>query len=64
VWDLLERDAVVFVCGNANTIAPGVRAALTEIYRGKTGGSAADAQAWLDDLKANDRFLEDIWGGG
>ncbi len=63
VWDLLERGAAVFVCGNANTIAPGVRAALTEIYRNKTGGSAADAQAWLDDLKAHDRFLEDIWGG-
>ena len=28
VWDLLQQDAVVFVCGNAATIAPGVRASL------------------------------------
>ncbi len=28
VWDLLQKDAAVFVCGNASTIAPGVRASL------------------------------------
>ena len=26
VWDLLQKEAAVFVCGNASTIAPGVRA--------------------------------------
>jgi cytochrome P450/NADPH-cytochrome P450 reductase len=63
VWDLLERGASIFVCGNANTMAPGVRAALVDIYRERTGGSAADAQAWLADLRAAGRFVEDIWGG-
>jgi cytochrome P450/NADPH-cytochrome P450 reductase len=63
VWDLLERGASVFVCGNANTMAPGVRAALVDIYRERTGGSAEDAQAWLADLRAAGRFVEDIWGG-
>ena len=28
VWDLLQQGAVVLVCGNASTIAPGVREAL------------------------------------
>jgi cytochrome P450 / NADPH-cytochrome P450 reductase len=63
VWDLLERGAAIFVCGNANTMAPGVRAALIDIYRQHTGGSAADAQVWLSELRAANRFLEDIWGG-
>lgn len=63
VWDLLVRGAVIFVCGNANTMAPGVRAALVDIYRQHTGGSSAQAQDWLADLRAQDRFLEDIWGG-
>ncbi|MHA6622197.1 bifunctional cytochrome P450/NADPH--P450 reductase [Pseudonocardia sp. DLS-67] len=63
VWDLLERGAVIFVCGNANTMAPGVRAALVDIYRQHTGGTSAQAQDWLADLRAQDRFLEDIWGG-
>jgi sulfite reductase alpha subunit-like flavoprotein len=44
-------------------IAPGVRAALADIYRQHTGGSAAQAQAWLAELRAADRFLEDVWGG-
>jgi cytochrome P450/NADPH-cytochrome P450 reductase len=63
VWDFVERGAAIFVCGNANTMAPGVRAALADIYRQHTGGSSAQAQDWLADLRAQDRFLEDIWGG-
>jgi cytochrome P450 / NADPH-cytochrome P450 reductase len=63
VWDLIERGAATFVCGNANTMAPGVRAALVDIYRQHTGGSSTQAQDWLADLRAQDRFLEDIWGG-
>jgi cytochrome P450/NADPH-cytochrome P450 reductase len=63
VWDLIGADASIFVCGNANTMAPGVRAALIDIYRAKTGGSADDGVAWLAGLRESDRFLEDIWGG-
>ncbi len=62
VWDLIERGAAVFVCGNANTMAPGVRAALADVYRQHTGGTSAQAQDWLTDLRVQDRFLEDIWG--
>jgi len=63
VWDLIEHGAAIFVCGNANTMAPGVRAALVDIYRQHTGHPPAQAQQWLADLRSNDRFLEDIWGG-
>lgn len=63
VWGLLRRDAAVFVCGNASTIAPGARNALTRIFRDKTGTGEADARAWLAGLRATDRFVEDIWGG-
>jgi cytochrome P450/NADPH-cytochrome P450 reductase len=63
VWQLLECGAAIFVCGNANTMAPGVRAALADIYRQHTGGSSAQAQDWLTDLRARDRFVEDVWGG-
>ena len=63
VWALLEADAHVFVCGNANTIAPAVRAALIDIQRQRTGGSSAEGDAWLADLRAENRYVEDIWGG-
>jgi cytochrome P450/NADPH-cytochrome P450 reductase len=61
VWELLQRDAVVLVCGNAATIAPGVRRALRTIQRERA--SAEDADAWLAGLRAAGRFVEDIWGG-
>jgi cytochrome P450/NADPH-cytochrome P450 reductase len=63
VWELLQRDAAVFVCGNAATIAPGVRSALTTVFRRKTSAGEADAQAWLTGLRVTNRFVEDIWGG-
>src|SRR4051812_7267608 len=61
VWAAMQ-DAVVFVCGNASTMAPGVRAALVAVFRAKTGAGESDAAAWLAGLRANDRYLEDIWG--
>ena len=64
VWDLLQHDAAVFVCGNAATIAPGVRSvadARSSATRPSTG--EADAEAWLAGLRTTDRFVEDIWGG-
>jgi cytochrome P450/NADPH-cytochrome P450 reductase len=63
VWDLLQEGAVVLVCGNAATIAPGVRRSLLHIFRERTSTTEADAEAWLAGLRAVDRFVEDIWGG-
>jgi cytochrome P450/NADPH-cytochrome P450 reductase len=63
IWELLQKDAGVYVCGNASTIAPGVRRSLTRIFADKTGAGDADAQAWLSGLRSGDRFVEDIWGG-
>jgi cytochrome P450/NADPH-cytochrome P450 reductase len=62
VWDLIETGAVIYVCGNASTMAPGVRAALMDLYRAKTNGSDSTADEWLAGLRDDDRYLEDIWG--
>jgi cytochrome P450 / NADPH-cytochrome P450 reductase len=63
VWRLIEADAMIFVCGNANTMAPAVRRAFTDLFRKQTGKPQADANAWLAALRAEHRYLEDIWGG-
>ena len=63
VWDLLQGDAVVLVCGNATTIAPGVRRSLTHTFRERTSTTQADADAWLAGLRSANRYVEDIWGG-
>lgn len=64
VWDLIDREGYIYVCGNARTMAPGVRAALTDLRRAHGGGSEEEAQAWITDLREQGRFVEDIWGGG
>ena len=43
--------AVVLVCGNAATIAPGVRRSLLHIFRERTSTTDADAEAWLAGLR-------------
>jgi cytochrome P450/NADPH-cytochrome P450 reductase len=63
VWDLIDKQrANIYVCGNANTMAPGVRTALIQVFRMKSGVST-DGNTWLAGLRADERFLEDIWGG-
>jgi len=62
VWNLIEQQANIYVCGNANTMAPGVRTALIQVFRMKSGVST-DGNTWLAGLRADGRFLEDIWGG-
>jgi cytochrome P450/NADPH-cytochrome P450 reductase len=64
VWDLIaNKRANIYVCGNANTMAPGVRTALIQVFRMNSDASA-DGNNWLAGLRAEGRFLEDIWGGG
>ncbi len=63
VWRLIEEGAVIFVCGNANTMAPAVRRAFMDVFMQQTGKPQADADAWLAALRAEHRYLEDIWGG-
>ena len=63
VLPLIDAGAIVLVCGNANTMAPGVRAAFTDIYRQHTGCEQSEADTWLAQLRATGRYLEDIWGG-
>lgn len=63
VWRLIEAGAVIFVCGNASTMAPAVRSAFLNVFRKQTGKTQADADAWLTGLRADHRYLEDIWGG-
>jgi cytochrome P450/NADPH-cytochrome P450 reductase len=63
VWDLIaNKNANIYVCGNANTMAPGVRTALIQVFRMNTDAST-DGNNWLAGLRADGRFLEDIWGG-
>jgi cytochrome P450/NADPH-cytochrome P450 reductase len=64
VWELIEQGGVIYVCGDAGTMAPAVEQAFIDICRDKRGVSADDAKAWLGAMKADARYLVDIWPKG
>ncbi|CAM9755713.1 unnamed protein product [Chrysoparadoxa australica] len=58
---LLKEGAYVYVCGDGNSMAQGVRAALARVLS-KHGEITADkAEAVLADLKQRRRFVMDVW---
>ncbi|MFE0178776.1 cytochrome P450 [Streptomyces sp. NPDC059002] len=61
VWRLLEAGARVYVCGDGGRMAPGVRAAFQELYIRRTGGSAAAAEEWWQDMVAEGGYVEDVY---
>jgi cytochrome P450/NADPH-cytochrome P450 reductase len=64
VWSLIEKGAIIYVCGDGGKMEPDVKATLVSIYRERTGADAAAAQRWIDDLGANSRYVLDVWAGG
>lgn len=61
IWQMLESGAVIYVCGDAGRMAPDVRRTFAAIYIEKTGASAVEAENWLNDLTANNRYRLDVW---
>jgi cytochrome P450/NADPH-cytochrome P450 reductase len=61
VWQMIEDGAVIYVCGDAARMAPDVRRTVAAVYREKTGASEAEAERWLNDLTAQNRYLVDVW---
>ncbi|MEV5540006.1 hypothetical protein AB0L13_24430 [Saccharopolyspora shandongensis] len=64
VWNLLQAGAKIYVCGDGNRMAPGVRDAFRAVYRERIPGSDAEAaDSWLQGLVAEGRYVEDVYGG-
>ncbi|MFJ3217801.1 cytochrome P450 [Kitasatospora sp. NPDC086801] len=64
VWSLLAAGAEVYVCGDGARMAPGVRAAFRDLYLSRTPGADEDqAQAWLQGLIDERRYVEDVYAG-
>jgi cytochrome P450 / NADPH-cytochrome P450 reductase len=63
VWQLLTEGAVVYVCGDASAMAPGVRDAFERLHGKHTGAPPAVSAEWLATLMAAGRYVEDIYAG-
>ncbi|MCH9736888.1 MAG: cytochrome P450 [Actinomycetia bacterium] len=61
IIELTERGAITYVCGGAETVAPALRDAYAEIYQQHAGVPAAEGVAWLEEQRAANRYLEDVW---
>jgi cytochrome P450/NADPH-cytochrome P450 reductase len=64
VWSLIEKGAIVYVCGDGGKMEPDVKAALVAIYRERSGADEAAGLRWIDDLGAKNRYVLDVWAGG
>ncbi len=61
VWQMLEAGAIIYVCGDAGRMAPDVRRTFAAIYMEKTAVNVAEAEDWLNDLTARNRYRLDVW---
>jgi len=64
VWSLIEKGAVIYVCGDGSKMEPDVKATLMSIHQEKTGGNADAASKWIDDMGTKNRYVLDVWAGG
>jgi cytochrome P450/NADPH-cytochrome P450 reductase len=61
VWELLERGAHVYLCGDGARMAPAVRGELLTLHRRHTGSTAEQAEVWLRSLEASGRYQQDVF---
>ncbi len=61
VWQWLEGGAHLYVCGDAERMAPDVHRALIDIAVAHGGRSPEAAAQWLDDLMAEGRYARDVY---
>src|SRR6195256_6235730 len=64
VWSLIEKGAIIYVCGDGGKMEPDVKAALVAIYRERKGADADAGLRWIDDLGTSNRYVLDVWAGG
>ncbi|GJF18447.1 NADPH--cytochrome P450 reductase [Mycolicibacterium cyprinidarum] len=61
ILELIARGGVTYVCGGAGTVAPALRDAFAEIYQHSAEVSPEEGVAWLEEQRAANRYLEDVW---
>ncbi|MBI1394281.1 MAG: cytochrome P450 [Alphaproteobacteria bacterium] len=63
VWDLIEKDARIYVCGDGAAMEPDVKRALTTLYAEEKDVALEDAEAWMERLAAQGGYALDVWAG-
>ena len=61
IYEWLQSGAYFYVCGDAERMAPDVEAALVQLIRDELGGNEESAKDYLRGLKAEKRYLRDVY---
>lgn len=61
VWELLQRGGHFYVCGDANSMAGSVQAALLDIIEARQQQGRDAAEAYLEQLSNTERYQRDVW---
>lgn len=61
IWDWLEQEAYLFVCGDASRMAKDVDLALQDIIQIAGKKDASSAKQYLKELKNQKRYLRDVY---
>jgi len=61
VFQWIEKGAHVYICGNKATMANDVKKALCDLMRMNGGMTQDDAEAYLEKMRTERRFCEDIY---
>ncbi|MHC2336000.1 bifunctional cytochrome P450/NADPH--P450 reductase [Bradyrhizobium sp. USDA 4454] len=64
VWELIQKGAIVYVCGDGGKMEPDVKATLMSIYRERTGVDTDAAARWIEEMGTRNRYVLDVWAGG
>ncbi|CAM5649070.1 cytochrome P450 [Mycolicibacterium aubagnense] len=63
VWRLIEGGAHIYVCGDGSRMEPDVKRALTRLYAEETDADPQEADAWIERLAKENRYVLDVWAG-
>jgi sulfite reductase (NADPH) flavoprotein alpha-component len=61
IWDLLQKGAHFYVCGDASQMAGDVHKALIEIAAKYGNMTTEEGEKYMDDLDKSERYQRDVW---
>ena len=61
LWDWLESGAIVYVCGDAERMAPDVNKALHDIIAQHGGKTPEEAAEYVEQMRQDKRYRRDVY---
>eukprot|EP01061_Rhynchopus_euleeides_P008352 TRINITY_DN17415_c0_g1_i1.p1 TRINITY_DN17415_c0_g1~~TRINITY_DN17415_c0_g1_i1.p1 ORF type:complete len:678 (+),score=315.99 TRINITY_DN17415_c0_g1_i1:75-2036(+) len=61
IWQIINSDGNIYICGDAKNMARAVEEALVQVMIGEGGMSRENAEARLNKMEKNQRYLKDVW---